>query len=147
MARNSNGIGGFISDLKKQRANIEKLKQQIIDRTKKGLGKEADAVIKYTNRKYTPKDKGTLADSGKRSEVEYDGKTFTVAIGYGAEGSGAEAYAVAVHEHPSGYDPPSWQGTDVHFTGEPNRGPKYLERGLNDKMDGMMERVMERVMK
>lgn len=43
-------------------------------------------------------------------------------------------YAVAVHEHPSLHDPPSWRGKSVHFT---TGGPKFLERPFKEAVEGL----------
>lgn len=53
-------------------------------------------------------------------------------------------YALAVHENPSRYDPPSWQGVDVQFK-PAGRGPKFLERPLRDSERGMARRIADKV--
>lgn len=58
-------------------------------------------------------------------------------------GNESTPQAVAIHEHPSPHDPPSWHGVDVKFS--PGAGPKYLERPLLDAVPSMAERVGSKV--
>ena len=109
---------------------------------KRALLAEAHA-IRRKSLKYVPIDFGILKGSAIVEPIEEhsDGSVSTT-IGYGGD---AGAYALAVHEHPSGHSPPSWKGVEVKFSGAPERGPKYLERAMNEAMDGMTERIGERV--
>lgn len=111
---------------------------------KRALLAEAHA-IRRKSLKYVPIDFGVLKGSALVAPIEEhsDGSVSTT-IAYGGD---AGAYALAVHEHPSGHSPPSWKGVEVKFSGAPERGPKYLERALNEAMDGMTERIGERVQK
>jgi hypothetical protein len=49
--------------------------------------------------------------------------------------------ALAIHEHPSPHDPPSWK-SGVTFK---HGGSKYLERPLNEAISGMADRVAGKV--
>lgn len=53
-------------------------------------------------------------------------------------------YALTIHEYPSQHNPPSWDGVDVQFSPS-GRGPKFLERPLNEAIDGMAERAANKV--
>lgn len=59
-------------------------------------------------------------------------------------GNDSLPYTLAVHEHPSPHDPPSWAGVDVQFHPE-GTGPKFLERPLRDAIPGMAQRVGAKV--
>lgn len=51
-------------------------------------------------------------------------------------------YAVAIHEYPSEYNPPSWENVDVKFQ---VGGAKYVERPLLEAEDGLIDRLAEKV--
>lgn len=59
-------------------------------------------------------------------------------------GNDSIPYTLAIHEHPSPHDPPSWEGVNVQFHPE-GTGPKFLERPLLDAVSGMAERVGSKV--
>lgn len=86
------------------------------------LNDEAERVLN-ASKDLCPIDEQVLYNSG-RVIVDTSGKDPTFDIEYGGEGSGAEGYALVVHEHPSPHDPPSWRGKAVNFT---RGGPKFLE--------------------
>lgn len=71
---------------------------------------------------FVPVDDSDLKNSGHvRPPFRGPGNLITVELVYGGT---AAAYAIAVHEHPSTFSPPSWKGVTVQFT---TGGPKYLE--------------------
>ena len=88
-----------------------------------------------------PIDSGELRDSGSVSLLETNGSVLSVTVSFG-EGRSA-AYAAAVHETPSAYDPPSWKATAPHFS---QGGPKYLERPLLAASNGMAERIAAKIL-
>lgn len=90
------------------------------------LYRRAQGIMADSKEHYVPVDLGTLKSTGKVHPPEYLGRQVTVALTYG---DAATAYALAVHEHPSKYSPPSWQGTQVTFSPS-GTGPKYLEKPL-----------------
>lgn len=90
------------------------------------LYRQAQKIMADSKEHYVPVDLGTLKSSGKVAPPTYLGRTVTVELSYG---DAAAAYALAIHEHPSKYSPPSWQGTQVTFSPS-GTGPKYLERPL-----------------
>ena len=64
-------------------------------------------------------------------------------------GGGAQAYALAVHEHLSGHSPFTWRaaeaaGRPVKFR-LPVTGPKYLEKPLMAAQNGLQSRIAEKV--
>lgn len=90
------------------------------------LYRRAQKIMSDSKEHYVPVDLGPLKSSGHVHPPEYLGRTVTVALTYG---DASIAYALAVHEHPSKHDPPSWQGVNVKFSPS-GTGPKYLERPL-----------------
>lgn len=92
------------------------------------LYRQAQKIMAVSKEKYVPVDLGPLKASGKVHPPTYVGRSCTVELSYG---DAAMAYALAVHEHPSKYSPPSWQGVQVQFSPS-GTGPKYLERPLMD---------------
>src|SRR5687767_5476077 len=82
---------------------------------------EGELVMTRSKRDFVPVDFGTLKGSG-HVESRRRGKDIEVVLSYGGA---AAAYALAVHEHPSGASPPSWKGVEVVFQPQ-GRGPKYL---------------------
>lgn len=61
-----------------------------------------------------------------------------------AAGDDSIPYTLAIHEHPSPHDPPSWQGVNVQFHPE-GRGPKFLERPFSESVAGMAQRAGNKV--
>jgi len=90
------------------------------------LYRQAQKIMADSKEHYVPVDLGALKSSGKVGRPVYEGRKVYVELSYG---DAASAYALAVHEHPSKYSPPSWQGTVVQFSPS-GTGPKYLERPL-----------------
>lgn len=85
--------------------------------------------------------KGTLSqgrDSGGRFT---EGSAIEIVV---TAGDDSTPHALAVHEHPSPHDPPTWQGVDVHFNPS-GRGPKFLQQPLLESVQGMAERVGSKV--
>jgi hypothetical protein len=91
------------------------------------LYRRAESIKTDAQDNYVPVDDGNLKAEIKVFGPERKGTEISVSI---AAGTGvSRSYALAVHEHPSRYDPPSWKGTDVVFSPE-GRGPKYIEKRL-----------------
>ena len=89
---------------------------------------------------YVPEDMGALKNSGTVGDPVVEGATVSVRLSFGTPG--AEEYAIAVHEHPSEFSPPSWQGKAVNFT---VGGPKYLERPVMEHardLPGVVEEAL-----
>src|SRR5687768_16649135 len=70
---------------------------------------EGEEIMKRSQEEFVPVDTGNLRDTGQVTLVE-DGTIdgLQVVLSYGDEKTGI--YPVVVHETPSGYDPPTWQG-------------------------------------
>jgi len=131
--------------IKEMRAKIKAIQKEFPDKIERALYKEAQFVMTAA-KKVTPVAEemgGTLRNSGFVSKPARRGTAFSVVLGFGGA---AAAYATAVHEHPSGSSPPSWEGKTITFN-PPGTGPKYLERPLMEAIPGMAERVAARVAK
>jgi hypothetical protein len=108
-----------------------------------GIISEGESIMARSKAEFVPKDEKNLEASG---QVTVEGGTgsnlddFSVVLSYGDDKTAA--YALTVHETPSGYDPPTWQGKEVKFT---TGGAKYLERPLFEAESGMLERIAGRV--
>lgn len=117
---------------------------------------EAEMIAERSRNEFVPIDTGNLAstirvvtdDSGLRQGRndlgQYtSGSAVEVRI---IAGDDSTPQALAIHEHPSQFSPPSWEGVDVTF--QPSgRGEKYLQRPLDEAIGGMAERVGSKVMK
>lgn len=96
-------------------------------------------VIRTESMRKTPAafDGGTLrASHVVESEQTASGPQATIGVG-----SGAEAYAQAVHEHPSVHSPPSWEGQATLNWNVAGTGPKFLENATTEALPGMQRRI------
>lgn len=143
------GSGAVISGVDEMIDKLTRVASDIQQKAAAALYREAELIMTRSKRDFVPFNDGTLRDSGTVGlPVIADGE-ISVEMGFGGE---ASAYALAVHEHPSKSSPPSWEGKaieDIHSVrtgqawGLDGRGPKYLERPLNDAADGLTERIAE----
>jgi hypothetical protein len=108
------------------RAKIKAIAQQYPRRIAGALYRRAGYVMTDSQANYVPVDLAALRDSGFVLKPVRTGPNISVVLGFGGP---ASAYAIAVHEHPSSFDPPSWKGTQVTFSPS-GHGPKYLEKPL-----------------
>jgi len=103
----------------------------------RGLYLEGEYIMTRSKRDHVPVDLGALKSSGHVQKPVAAAGVTSVKLVYG--GSSAP-YALAIHEHPSEYSPPSWEGVPVVFN-PPGRGPKYLEKPFMAAITGMSERI------
>lgn len=127
---------------------IAKLKQiaaKFPDHVASAIYLEAQIIMTEAKRRCpVARDGGTLRASGTVGfPVRGPGRKISVEMGFGGA---AEAYAVAVHEHPSDYSPPSWVNHpyDINWTSV-GTGPKFLENPINEAFPMLARRVAERV--
>ena len=95
---------------------------------------EAEKIMSKSKRSFVPVDLGTLRASGHVQPPKITALGAEVTMGYGGA---AAPYALAIHEHPSQFSPPSWSG-GVNFR---LGGPKYLEIPVNEAAAGMAVRL------
>ena len=103
---------------------------------------EGETIMTRSKDDFVPKDLGTLANTGHVTNPEYSAHKAEVTLGYGGP---AVKYALAVHEHPSVYSPPSWQGkSDINWN-VPGSGPKYLEKPMLAARKDLGKRIARRI--
>ncbi len=100
---------------------------------------EAEKISGRAKDEFVPVDKGPLRSSIHVTEVVRKLFKLTVSI---VAGGVAEAYAVAVHETPSKFDPPPWRGKVVKFT---RGGAKFIFRPMMLAIPGMSQRIANRI--
>lgn len=131
-----------MSDVQKLLDEIRKAQRDIYTGIRSGMIAEGEAVMKRSNEEFAPKDEGDLIAESGITVVE-EGQNLDklqVTLHYGGEKS--SAYVLPTHEHPGGYDPPTWQGKEVQFkTG----GPQYLSKPLLEAENGMIERIASKI--
>lgn len=124
-------------------AELDRLLSNAREGVKSGLISEGESIMDRSKAEFVPKDERKLEASG---QVTVQGGTgdslddFSVVLSYGDDKTAA--YALTVHETPSGYDPPTWQGKEVKFT---TGGPRYLQLPLFEAEAGMLERIARHV--
>lgn len=89
-------------------------------------------------KKRTPVDMGTLRSSGHVKPPNVSGTQIEIELGFGGA---ASAYALAVHEHPSQFSPPSWSGGVTFNVG----GPKFLESAVRESERGLGKRLASNI--
>lgn len=129
---------------KQMQKAIRDIAADVSSRIAPALRMESELIMTESKQKYVPVDLGVLRSSGYIQAVETSyrqGRRFySITFGYGGA---AKAYAIAVHENPSTFDPPSWKGTTVNFRN--GRGRKYLETPLRKAQADMAERIAKRL--
>lgn len=121
---------------------LARIQENIYKGVRDGVVAEGEDILYRSQHEFVPIDEGDLFNSGQITVVEegQDIDKLEVVLSYGDEKTGA--YALTVHETPSGYDPPTWKGKEVQFeTG----GPQYLSRPLLEAENGMIERIASHV--
>ena len=99
---------------------------------------EATAIIDDAKENYVPFETGGLKESGRVSALTIEDNNAWVEFGFGGPGM---PRAVAIHENPSKYDPPTWRGKTV--TWHQGGGSKYLERPTLAAVPGMGARLVK----
>jgi hypothetical protein len=124
----------FNSDIEKYKKYLIKgLKEEVNSRIEEAiintLTEVSEAAYKSSQNK-VPLDEGDLQATGKISEIRRDGNSWGVTISYG---DSASNYAYFVHENmPSAFPDKTYSNQN----GE--RGPKYLERAMDEQASSNM---------
>lgn len=124
-----------LKGVEEMRQKLERVTRGMNRAVERALREEAEEIMRRAKNEFVPVDKSTLKNSGFVNDVVRDGDDISVTLGFGGS---AEAYALAVHEHPSEHSPRSWGDRSVNFT---RGGPKYLEKPLNEAVNGMDKRI------
>lgn len=120
-------------------AKLRKLATAFPDRVAAALYQIAQQIMTEAKRRCpVAADGGTLRASGQVWPPVRSGRSITVMMSFGGA---ADAYAIAVHETPSEYDPPSWRamyahGGTIEWTSS-GTGPKFLESVINEYVSVM----------
>ncbi len=137
-------------------ADLAKRLKDISTETRSNLSSaaedEANAIVLRSQNEFVPEREGrlkntikvvksTLSQGRDRSGQFTSGADIEIKIIAGDE---TTPYALTIHEYPSEHNPPSWEGVDVQFNPS-GRGPKFLEKPLNESIDGMAERIAVKV--
>ena len=123
---------------KKLIQNLRKMAKKSPKAAGSAIFREGEEIMANSKDKFVPVDLGALKDSGFTNLPVIRSNGATVTIGYGGA---AAAYALAIHEHPSGHSPPSWKGSVNFRVG----GPKYLELPFNEAIPGMPKRLASNI--
>lgn len=120
---------------------LKNAEQNLYKSVRNGLVEEAEEIMSRSQNEFVPELTGNLKDSGQVTVVE-DGTIdgLQIVLSYGDEKTAD--YAVTVHETPSGFDPPTWEGKEVQFT---KGGPKYLEKPLFEAENGLIDRIAGKI--
>jgi len=140
-------MNAILKGVKEMERTLKEIARQFPDRVAAAIYTEAQIVMTESKRRCpVAPGGGTLRASGKVHEPVRRGRNISVMMSYGGA---ASAYAIAVHETPSDYDPPSWrmmydQGGEIDWTSE-GTGPKFLEGPINEAMPEMAARIGQRI--
>ena len=91
---------------KKLQKNLKKIAARASIGGAAALFQEGEKIMADSKENFVPVDLGALKASGRVSNPNLK-NPITVTLSYGGA---ASAYALAIHEHPSGASPPSWSG-------------------------------------
>lgn len=135
-----------VADLRK---NLIDLSAEVRSNLSSAAEEEAEQIAARA-RELVPERSGGLHDTiqvvkSELSQGRTSGGQFTSGSAIEVKviaGDETTPHALTVHEYPSRYDPPSWQGVNVKFR---KGGPKFLEIPLKESISGMAERVARRV--
>ena len=85
---------------------------------------------------------GTLRSSGHVQPAVIKRTSASVEMGFGGA---ASDYALAVHEFPSKYNPPSWKGKTSLNWNAAGTGAKFLEKPANEAKKGFGQRIARHI--
>lgn len=115
-------------------AKLQQFKDHFPDRVAAALYQIAQQIMTEAKRRCpVAADGGVLRASGLVSDPVRDGRNVSVTMSFGGA---ADAYAIAVHEHISEHDPPSWKimvehGGVIQWT-TPGTGDHFLSSVIDE---------------
>ncbi len=132
-------MGLRIEGLDALQARLKKSTKTAARDLARGLNVEAERIMTAAKR-ITPVSPhgGDLRSSGHVKKPVIKRKSAFVELGFGGD---ASDYAQAVHEFPSKFSPPSWQGKTSLNWNAAGTGPKFLEKPANAAKKGFGRRV------
>jgi len=137
-----------LSDLQTRIKSIDRASREALNDS---VEEEADMIVAKA-KAMTPVKSGELRDSIRvmksglsqgRNSLGHFTEGADVVVAFTA-GDDSIPYTLAIHEHPSPHDPPSWEGVSVQFHPE-GTGPKFLERPFNESIAGMAQRIGSKI--
>ena len=140
-----------VKGFKEMARQMRELADEVPDKAAAALYREGEQIVTTAKQATVPKDLGVLVNSGMTDQPELAEGGIQVSMHFGGP---AAPYALAIHEHPSIHSPPTWQGKPIEeiFSvreripwSRTGRGPKYLERPLNDAVKGMNDRIAKAI--
>jgi hypothetical protein len=139
-----------MTGFKDMKQNVKALSRQMRDTSEEYLNDAGEQVVKVA-RENCPIDSGGLRESIRvvKSGIGQSrsaGGEFTseARMSVSIEAGGPDVpHAAAVHENPSKYDPPTWQGKSVHFR---VGGPKFIERALQSEAGWILTNLAKKVL-
>jgi hypothetical protein len=133
-------MGFRIEGLDALQARLKKSPKTATRQLARGLSVEAETIMTAAKR-LTPvaPDGGTLRSSGHVKPAVIKRKSASVVLGFGGA---ASDYAEAVHEFPSKFSPPSWQGKSSLNWNAAGTGAKFLEKPVKAAKKGLGRRLV-----
>jgi len=128
-------------------AKLRRIAAEMPNKVGAALYMEANLIMTRAKREFVPVNLGILLGTGDVDRYVEEPGGIYVLLHFGGPSA---PYALAVHEHPSAFSPPSWEGKPIEGihsvrTGEPwsldGRGPKFLERPLMEAAEGLAGRL------
>lgn len=116
-------------------AKIRKAAKKFPEEARAALFAEGEYVMGRSKNEFVPVRNSILKNSG---HVVMARTGLTVDLVFGGP---AKAYALAVHEHPSRHDPPSWKGGVTFRIG----GPGYLKKPMDQEAPKMSRRLAKKL--
>ncbi len=136
-------MGFRIEGLDALQARLKKSPKIASKQMARGLSVEADQIMTAAKRITPVAPHGnTLRSSGHVKPAVIKPRSASVILGFG--GAAAD-YAQAVHEFPSKFSPPSWQGKTSLNWNAAGTGPKFLEKPVKAAKKGLGNRIARHI--
>jgi hypothetical protein len=130
---------------KEMLAKLKAIARKFPDYVAAALYQIAQEIMTEAKRR-CPVDQGILRASGRVSLPVRNGNTVTVMLSFGGA---ANAYALAVHEHPSEHSPESWRKAEETGRGirwsVAGTGPHFLSSAIDDRRPTLLKDLAEKV--
>ncbi len=102
---------------------------------------EAENILADSQDNYVPVETDKLRDSGEIVLIPLSGSKVVQAVVQFGRTMPSRAYALAIHEYPSRFSPPTWKsGVTIQWT-KSGTGPQYLAKPLRKARAKMSIRV------
>ena len=133
----------MIEGLDKLQVRLKKSSKNAVRDLARGLSVEAERIMTASQRIVpTSPGGGNLKTSRVVEPAVIKRTSASVTLGYGGA---ASDYALAVHEFPSRFSPPSWRGKTTLNWNAAGTGAKFLEKPANDAKKGFGARIAKNI--